>query len=158
MASPELSLDLTPKEQSVLQRLAGENGLDVETQISQWVRERIQQEQEKPKETVEWIAQDVHDAIAQLERYRTDISQPKALQALYKLQRIALEKPMPCLRAALPFLRPNWSMLTIPTEFFTTFVEIRATIEAATAQWKDLPILTQGDENQESRDLPRPVE
>lgn len=154
MASHDLSLYLTPKEESALKRIAGENGLSVEAQISQWIRERIKQEQEKPKETADWTAHDVQDLIAQLERYRTNIYQPRALQALYRLARIAREKPMPCLRAALPLLRPNWFMLTLPTEY----AEIRATIEAATAQWKDLPVVAQSNENQENRDLPRLVE
>lgn len=155
MPSPELALELTPLEQVDLQRLAGENGVRVETLISQWVRERIQQEQERQaQEAREWTAQDVQEAIAQLERYKTNIYQPKALQALYKLERIAREKPMPGLRAALPFLRPNWFMLTLPAEY----AALRATIEAATAPWKDLPILSPSDEPQESRDLPRPTE
>jgi hypothetical protein len=155
MPSPELALELTPIELVDLQRLAGENGVRVETLISQWVRERIQQEQERQAQEVrEWTAQDVQEAIAQLERHKTNIYQPKALQALYKLERIAREKPMPGLRAALPFLRPNWFMLTLPTEY----AALRATIEAATAQWKDLPILSPSDEAQGSGDLPLPAE
>ncbi|MBB6053757.1 hypothetical protein [Armatimonas rosea] len=154
MPSLELALELTPLELVDLQRFAGERGVRFETLISQWVRERIQQEQERQaQEAREWTAQDVQEAIAQLERYKTNIYQPKALQALYKLERIAREKPMPGLRAALPFLRPNWFMLTLPTEY----AALRATIEAATAQWKDLPRPAESDDELLDADLPRPV-